>query len=99
MAHPFRQRFYWEDERLESCNAQLSAEAAVCEAMQRTDFALMDQTVLVTGYGRFARALASRLHALGAEVWIAARREEQRLAAAGDGLHAVSMELLLLCGQ
>lgn len=92
MAHPCRLKFYWEDERLESRNAHLSAEAAVCEAMQRTDFALMDQTVLVTGYGRFARALASRLHALGAEVWIAARREEQRLAAADDGLYAVSLE-------
>ena len=85
-------RSYMEDKELEERNAQISAEAAVCEAMQRTALALMDQTVLVTGYGRFARALAKRLRSLGAEVWIAARRAEQRLVAECDGMHAVSME-------
>jgi len=85
-------RSYMEDEKLQEENAQLSAEAAVCEAMQRTALALMDQTVLVTGYGRFAHALAQRLHAFGAQVWIAARREEQRLMASDDGLQSVSME-------
>lgn len=83
---------YMEDEKLQERNAQISAEGAVCEAMRCAEFAMMDQKVLVTGYGRFARALAKRLRALGAEVWVAARRKEQRVAASNDGMHAVSME-------
>lgn len=83
---------YMKDELLMESNAQLSAEAAVYEAMKRTELALMDLRVLVTGYGRFARALAQRLRALGAEVWVAARKQEQRHAAENDGMHAVSME-------
>ena len=54
----------------------------------------MDMAVLVTGYGRFARALARRLGALGAEVWVAARRGEQRLTALSDGMRAVSFDAL-----
>ena len=56
--------------------------------------------VLVTGYGRFGRALAKRLKALGADVWVAARREEQRLAARSDGMRAASLlELPALAGR
>lgn len=73
-------------------NAELSAEAAVCEAMQRTDMALLDMSVLVTGYGRFGRALAVRLHGLGAQVWVAARRDAQRLQAQSDGMRALPLE-------
>jgi len=72
-------------------NAELSAEAAVCEAMQRMDKAILDMRVLVTGYGLFGRALAKRLRAMGAEVWIAARRQEQRLLAASDGMQPVEL--------
>lgn len=72
-------------------NAEISAEAAVFEAMKRTERALMEMRVLVTGYGLFGRALAKKLRMLGAEVWIAARREEQRLLAAEDGMRAVDI--------
>lgn len=77
---------YDEDEALLVRNAEISAEAAVMEVMQRTELAVMDRTVTVIGYGRFGRALAQRLKALGAEVWIAARRREQRQLAAEDGM-------------
>ena len=83
---------YAESEDLEERNAEISAEAAVCEAMQRMDRSLMDAVVLVTGYGKFGRALAKRLKALGAEVWAAARREAQRKQAASDGMNAVSID-------
>lgn len=73
-------------------NAELSAEAAVSEAMQQTDLALLDMSVLVTGYGRFGRALAVRLHGLGAQVWVAARRDAQRLQAQSDGMRALALE-------
>ena len=80
-------------------NAELSAEGALAQAMGRTGDALSDMAVLVTGYGRFGRALAKRLKALGADVWVAARREEQRLAARSDGMRAASFaELPALMG-
>lgn len=82
---------YTDAELLEKRNAELSAEAAVCEAMLHSRLALMDARVLVTGYGLFGRALALRLKMLGAKVWIAARREGQRALAADDGMNAVSI--------
>ena len=75
----------------EKRNAELSAEAAVCEAMLHSHLALMDANVLITGYGMFGRALALRLKALEAHVWIAARREQQRAQAASDGMQTVSI--------
>lgn len=75
----------------EKRNAELSAEAAVCEAMQRCPLALMDSSVLVTGYGLFGRALALKCKALGAKVWVAARREEQRKQAEAEGMKGVSI--------
>lgn len=76
---------------LEKRNAELSAEAAVCESMLHSRLALMDSNVLVTGYGLFGRALALRLKALNAKVWIAARREQQRQQAEADGMQTVSI--------
>lgn len=82
---------YTNAENLDRRNAELSAEAAVCEAMLHSRLALMDAKVLVTGYGLFGRALALRLKALGAQVWVAARREKQRSQAVEDGMQAVSI--------
>ena len=59
--------------------------------MLHSHLALMDSKVLVTGYGLFGRALALRMKALGAEVWIAARREKQRVQAAEEGMKTVSI--------
>lgn len=89
-----RLKTYMDSEPFLESNAELSAEAAVCEAMQRAEEALMDMAVLVVGYGRFGRALAKRLQLLGAKVWVAARRDAQRLLAASDGMHAVTFETL-----
>jgi len=82
---------YTDAPMLEKRNAELSAEAAVCEAMLHSRLALMDTKALVTGYGLFGRALALRLKALGVQVWVAARREQQRAQAAADGMQAVSI--------
>lgn len=83
----------WSDSsRLEERNAEVSAEAAVCEAMNRLNRTLMDTRALVIGYGRFGRALAFRLRALGAAVTVAARRAEVCMQAHQDGMQAVSIE-------
>lgn len=73
-------------------NAEISAEAAVSEVMQRSKRTLDEQQVLVMGYGMFAKAICWRLAALGARVWVAARREQQRRQAASEGMHAVALE-------
>ena len=83
---------YSDGTQLEERNAEISAEAAVCEVMQRLEIALMDAKVLVTGYGLFGRALARKLAALGTEVWVAARREEQRALAALNGLKVIALD-------
>lgn len=82
---------YMDAEKLSTDNADLSAEAAVYEVMKRTEKALLDLRVLVTGYGLFARALACRLKMLGAEVWVAVRRQQQRLQAEQDGMKAIEI--------
>ena len=87
-----RLTYYASHEPFVQKNAELSAEAALFEAMGRTQRALMDQTVLITGYGRFGRALALRLKAAGAKVWVAARREEARLLAGEEGMHPIMPE-------
>lgn len=86
-----RLKRYTDAETFDQRNAELSAEAAVCEAMLHCHLALMDAKVLVTGYGLFGRALALRLKALGAKVCVAARREQQRLQAMAEGMQAVSI--------
>ena len=80
---------YMDAEGLEEQNAELSAEAAVCEAMLHCRLALMDAKVLVTGYGLFGRLLALRLKSFGARVWVAARRERQREQAVREGMNAI----------
>lgn len=88
--HPLR--LYETVESLLDANADISAEAAAAHAMQCTRKALMDMNVLVIGYGRFGRALARRLAALQATVWVAARRREPRLLAANDGMHPAALD-------
>lgn len=73
-------------------NAELSAESALGEVMQRSERALMDMRLLITGYGLFGRALAMRCRALGARVWVAARREAARRQAVKDGMEAIPLE-------
>ncbi len=84
--------YYTSHEPFVQKNAELSAEAALFEAMGRSQRALMDQAVLVMGYGRFGRALALRLRAVGAKVWVAARREAARLLAGEEGMHPIMPE-------
>ncbi len=93
-AKSFKVKHYADDSGFIHANSEISAEAAVFETMKRLDKTLDGSTIAVTGYGIFARGIAKRLMKLGAAVWIAARREEQRLLAASDGAHPLSLEEL-----
>ena len=93
--YPCLLKNYEEDPLFAQRNAEISAEAAVCEVMTRSRRMLDEQNILVVGYGRFARAIVWRLKALGARVWVAARREKSRCSAMQDGAQAISLEQMV----
>lgn len=58
-------------------NAALTAEGALCLALQAMPEALQDAFVLVTGFGRIGKSLARKLQLLGANVTLTTRRPDQ----------------------
>ena len=80
-----------QDEAFLRTNAALTAEGAICRAMQRMERALMGSTCLITGYGRIGQALCARLCAMGAFVIVCARSEGQMQAAHAAGAHPVPL--------
>ncbi len=88
----FRQ--YAEDALFLQANAEISAEGALCYAMQQLGCTVQGARCLVTGYGLFARALALRLKCLGADVTVAARSAMARLQAKEDGMEAIDFSSL-----
>ncbi len=82
---------YYDEARFVEENAELTAEGAAELVMRRTDRALPELSVLVTGYGRIGRRLAKKLAALGAKVTVAARRPETRAEAAAQGFRVVDI--------
>lgn len=87
-----REILYWdlmEEEKVASANAKVTAEAAICEILQRSPYSIEGQKFVITGYGRCARELAYRLGALGGKVTILARRAEARKQAKKEGFCAV----------
>ena len=80
--------------RYHTANALPTAEGAIQIAMEELPITLHDARVLVIGFGRLGRTLAPRLRALGARVWVSARRYEQRAAAECMGLNSEGMDHL-----
>ena len=76
---------------LAAWNAVPTAEGCLVLLMVHTGRTLWRQKILVTGFGRVAQALASRLVALGAEVTVAARSPGQRAQAECMGCRAISL--------
>lgn len=69
-------------------NANITAHCAVKIAMNQLPVILQDQPVLIVGWGRIGKCLASLLKRLGAQVWVYARKETDRamLQALGYGI-------------
>ena len=63
-------RDYFAREELAVLNAIPTAEGAIQIAMEELPITLHDARVLVVGCGRLGKALAPRLRALGARVWL-----------------------------
>ena len=72
-------------------NAALTAEGALCAAMNSGAGAVRGSICLVIGYGRIAQALHGMLSGMGARVIVAARREAARAMAAQSGAEVVSL--------
>lgn len=73
-------------EPLTTQNAAATAEGAIGLALARTPFALQGASCLVIGFGRIGKLLAQRLHALSAQVTVAARKDADRALAESLGL-------------
>lgn len=73
-------------------NAWITAEATVAEVLQCAKYSIREQKVLITGYGCCGEKLAHIFAALGAEVTVAARRQEVRERIEADGYRSVSFE-------
>jgi len=80
----------WKDERLKLENAWLTAEGAICAAMNESKAALKDCHCLVIGWGRIGRALTELLIGMSARVTVASRSEKGMNAAAGRGAECAS---------
>ena len=65
---------YYNREETQVANAVPTAEGAIQLAMERTERTVHASRCLVIGYGRIGKLLAGRLHDLGAQVTVSARR-------------------------
>ena len=89
-----------QDDAFLLANAKLTAEGALACAMRRQGRALLGATVLITGFGRIAQALALRLCAMEAFVIVCARSEMQMRRAHEIGAHPVPLrEICAACAQ
>lgn len=65
---------YYNAEEILLPNAAATAEGALALAIERTPFMLAGNPALILGGGRIGQFLAAKLSALGAQVWVGARR-------------------------
>lgn len=86
---------YYADGVVQTLNAVPTAEGALAIAIRELPVILPETTAVITGYGRCARALAARLHLLGARVIVAARRPEALAEAACDGCETILLSSFL----
>ena len=76
--HNYNMTDYYDSERVKMRNAIPTAEGALRIAMENCDFTISGSRCLVVGFGRIGKVISKRLHDMGAEVCIAARKESDR---------------------
>ena len=75
-------------------NAVATAEAAISKAILNSSVNLCHENALVLGYGKCGRAIASRLCALSANTYVAARNTNSRLLAGSYGNNTLELTKL-----
>lgn len=72
--HRFTLLDYYDREEVQIYHALPTAEGAIMRAMECTKRTLHGSSCLVVGYGRIGKVLAHRLHSMGANVTVSARK-------------------------
>lgn len=80
---------FLENESFALYNAYLTAQGALRLLLENTEEYIVSKRVLVTGFGRISRALSRMLLSLGADVYVAARKERDLTEARAMGLKAI----------
>lgn len=83
---------YWDFMKLPEVvegNGWITAEATVAEVLQLGEYSIYGQYILVTGYGCCGEKIAKVFSKMGANVVVAARREEVRDRIERDGFEAI----------
>ena len=65
---------YFTREELAVANAICTAEGAIALAMDNTAITLCSANILIIGFGRIGKVISHRLHGLGANVFVSARK-------------------------
>ncbi len=88
---------YFEREELKIANAVLTAESAVEIAMTSTERSIIEEPVLVIGYGRIGKALCRLLKAMGCQVYASARKDADKAWIRAFGYSAVDTGKIVDC--
>lgn len=80
-----------QDEKYLASNARITAHCALMLAMQNSKTTLYGKPVLVVGWGKIGKCLASLLKSIGCHVTVAARKETDRAMLEALGYHAVNV--------
>ena len=75
-------------------NAYLTSEGAVALLKEHTQGSIYNSQILITGYGRIARALHKALSAMGAKVTVCCRSDKDKTTAHFNGAGVISFDEL-----
>ncbi len=78
-------------------NASITSECALQVAAMAMDSTFADSPILILGWGRIGKCLARMLRGMGADVTVAARKEEDRAMLSGLGYTAADITRLASC--
>ena len=90
----YKGRDYNKNESYLLANAYLTAEGAVALCKESSDIAIFGSKVLVTGYGRIAKALCRCLASMGADVTVCSRSESSRIEALFNNFSHIAFDEL-----
>lgn len=85
---------YYTREELVALNALATAEGTISVLLENSPITIWDSRILVIGYGRIGKMLASRLRALGAHVAVSARKEGDKAYIRAAGCEALDTRTL-----
>ena len=85
---------YFDRDEFEQLNAVPTCEGALQTAMEELPITLHSCKAIVVGYGRIGKLVSSDLHALGANVTVAARKPSARAVAKANNVKAIDFTQL-----